>query len=144
MRDLKLISSKHQRYENEVPVMGLQSCIRIIFIYNSDFATSLPGFDTPVKQGFIVRIFNGHIKDMNGNFVDIMRPKFMIVVSDTGDRIELEGVTFRAHGQNMDLLDSRAYSITLFLVNRIVYKCVLHILDRGIDIEYFDFIEEWK
>ena len=144
MRDLKLISRKHQRYENKVPVMGQQSCIRIIFILNDDFATRFSGWEIPVKQGFIVRILNGHIKDVNGNFVDIMRPKFMKVVSDAGDRIELEGVTFRAYGQNMDLLDSRAYSITLYLVNRIVYKCVLHILDRGIDIEYFDFIEEWK
>lgn len=49
--------------------------------------------------------------------------------------MELRGVTLRVMGAVADYSD---YSITLHLVNRNVVKCVLHMLDRGVDIEYLD------
>ncbi len=66
----------------------------------------------------------------------MMQPKLMTLVSDTTNKIELKGVALTRMGiKTVDFCD---YSITLHVVNPMVTKCVRHMLDRGIDIEYLD------
>lgn len=129
MRDLSLISKRHQRYENGVPVMGMQYCGRALIIQNADFRQLMNGAPVSPSEGFIVRMINTDVSQ------DMMQPKLMQLVSDTGNKMELRGVTLRVMGAVADYSD---YSITLHLVNRNVVKFVLHMLDRGIDIEYMD------
>ena len=87
-------------------------------------------------DGFIVRMINMDAQDANGNYRDMMQPKLMEMVSDNINRIELKGVTLKLMG--VTCVDYSAYSISLHLINRKVVKCVLHMLDRGVDIEYLD------
>lgn len=129
MRDLSLISKRHQRYENGVPVMGMQYCGRALIIQNADFRQLMNGAPVSPSEGFIVRMINTDVSQ------DMMQPKLMQLVSDTGNKMELRRVTLRVMGAVADYSD---YSITLHLVNRNVVKFVLHMLDRGIDIEYMD------
>jgi len=129
MRDLSLISKRHQRYENGVPVMGMQYCGRALIIQNADFRQLMNGAPVSPSEGFIVRMINTDVSQ------DMMQPKLMQLVSDTGNKMELRGVTLRVMGAVADYSD---YSITLNLVNRNVVKFVLHMLDRGVDIEYLD------
>ena len=66
-----------------------------------------------------------------------MQPKLMVMVADTGDKIELRGVQLKAMGSVA--YDNKDYGITLYARNRQVVKCVLHLYDRGVDIEYDEF-----
>lgn len=136
MQDLSLISKRHQRYENGVSTMGMQYCGRALIIKNADFTKLMNGAPVSPSEGFLVRMFNYDVRDANGNYQEMMQPKLMELVSDTVNKIELRGVALKLRGvTGADFTD---YSITLHLVNRKVAKCVLHMLDRGIDIEYLD------
>ena len=130
MRDLTLISSRHQRYEQGFPVRGMQYCKRAIMIKNQDFRelVDIPDFLLDV-EGFVVEMYNLDAINFYGNHPEMMSPKLMQLVSDETDKIELRGVP---------LLNFSDYAITLHLINRKVDKCVLHMLDRNIDIEYLD------
>lgn len=138
MQDLTLISKRHQRYENGVPVMGIQHCGRAIIIKNANFKEMMNGAPISPTEGFLVRMLNTDIKDADGNYYEMMQPKLMQLVSNSENKTELRGVALKLMGVvGADFTD---YSITLYLVNRIVVKCVLHMLDRGIDIEYLDIL----
>lgn len=136
MQNLTLISKKHQRYEHGVPVMGLQHCGRALIITNSDFRQLMNGAPVTPTEGFLVRMINTDVRDAQGNYQEMMQPKLMTLVSDTTNKIELKGVRLTMMGVNA--ADFSDYAITLHLINRKVAKCVLHMLDRGIDIEYLD------
>lgn len=136
MRDLVLKSHRHQRYEQSAPVMGNQFCRRTLIVKNVDFRQLMNVDSVSPTEGFVVRLINEDVRDEHGNYMDMMQPKFMSIASDTIDKIELKGVAFSLMGVNtMDFSD---YAITLHLVNRKVVKFVLHLLDRGVDIEYLD------
>ncbi len=109
--------------------MGMQYCGRALIIQNADFRQLMNGAPVSPSEGFIVRMINTDVSQ------DMMQPKLMQLVSDTGNKMELRRVTLRVMGAVADYSD---YSITLHLVNRNVVKFVLHMLDRGIDIEYMD------
>ena len=83
-----------------------------------------------------MRMINTDVRDAKGDYQEMMQPKLMTLVSDIANKIELKGVALTMMG--VKAVDFSDYSITLHLVNRMVAKCILHILDRGIDIEYLD------
>ena len=136
MNNLTLISKRHQRYENGVPVMGMQYCGRALIIENADFRKLMNGAPVFPSDGFLVRMFNIDVRDENGNYQPMMQPKLMELISDNMNKVELKGIALELMG--VIGADFRDYSISLHLVNRRVVKCVLHMLDRGIDIEYLD------
>lgn len=130
MVDLVLKSTHHQRYQNGIPVMGSQYCSRTIKIENKVFKDMLNGLDVNPKEGFLVTMWNMDMPTPTQQ----MQPKLMVMVADTGDKIELRGVQLRAMG--VVAYDNKDYGITLHLRNRNVVKCTLHMYDRGVDIEY--------
>ena len=136
MQDLTLISKRHQRYEQGMPVMGVQDCGRALIIKESDFCKLMDGVPVEPSAGFIIRMVNTDVRDAKGNYLEMMQPKLMTLVSNTPNKIELKGVVLYLMGTKS--ADFSNYSITLHLINRKVVKCVLHMLDRGIDIEYLD------
>lgn len=133
MQDLVLKSTHHQRYQNGVPVMGSQYCNRTIKIENKVFKELFNGLDVTPKEGFLVTMWNMDMPVPTQQ----MQPKLMVMSADTGDKILLRGVQLQAMG--VVAYDNKDYGITLHLKNRDVVKCVLHMYDRGVDIEYDEF-----
>lgn len=133
MVDLVLKSTHHQRYQNGVPVMGAQYCNRTIKIENKVFKEMFNGLEVTPKDGFLVTMWNMDTLTP----VQQMQPKLMEMVADMGDKILLRGVTLKTNG--IVAYDNKDYGMTLHLRNRNVVKCVLHIYDRGVDIEYDEF-----
>lgn len=133
MLDLVLKSTHHQRYQNGIPVMGDQYCNRTIKIENKVFKDMFNGLDVNPKEGFLVTMWNMDMPTPTQQ----MQPKLMVMVADTGDTIELRGVQLKAMGTVA--YDNKDYGITLYARNRQVVKCVLHLYDRGVDIEYDEF-----
>lgn len=134
MVDLVLKSTHHQRYQNGVPVMGAQYCHRTIKIENKVFKEMFNGLDVIPQEGFLVTMWNMDVESP----MQHMQPKLMEMMFDTGDTIMLRGVQLQAMG--VVAYDNRDYGMTLNLKNRNVVKCVLHMYDRGVDIEYDEFI----
>ena len=135
MQDLVLKSTHHQRYQNGVPVMGSQYCNRTIKIENKVFKEMFNGLDVTPKEGFLVTMWNMDAPVPTQQ----MQPKLMELAADMGDKIELRGVRLQAMG--IVAYDNKDYGITLHLRNRNVVKCVLHLYDRDVDIEYDEIIK---
>lgn len=133
MVDLVLKSTHHQRYQNGVPVMGSQYCNRTIKIENKVFKEMFNGLEVTPKEGFLVTMWNMDTLTP----IQQMQPKLMEMVADMGDKILLRGVTLKING--IVAFDNKDYGMTLHLRNRNVVKCVLHMYDRGVDIEYDEF-----
>ncbi|MBR4952784.1 MAG: hypothetical protein IKY56_07335 [Alistipes sp.] len=133
MENLILKSTHHQRYQNGVPVMGSQYCNRTIKIENKVFKEMFNGLDVTPKEGFLVTMWNMDMPVPTQQ----MQPKLMVMSADTGDKILLRGIQLQAMG--VVAYDNKDYGITLHLKNRDVVKCVLHMYDRGVDIEYDEF-----
>ena len=137
MLDLILNSTHHQRYQNGIPVMGDQFCNRMIKIENKDFSTMFDGLDVTPKQGFLVTMWNMDTLTPTQH----MQPKVMEMVADTGDKILLRGIELKSMGRV--LYDNNDYGISLYTPNRQVEKCVLHLYDRGVDIEYDELVKRF-
>lgn len=133
MLDLVLKSTHHQRYQNGIPVMGAQYCNRTIKIENKVFKEMFNGLDVSPKEGFLVTMWN---MDMP-NPTPQMQPKLMEMVTNTDDKILLRGVVLKTMG--IVAYDNKDYGMTLHLKNKNVVRCVLHLYDRGVDIEYDEF-----
>ena len=131
--DLVLESTHHQRYQNDIPVMGAQYCNRKIKIEHKIFKEIFNGLDVNPKEGFLVTMLNTDMMPP----IQHMQPKMMKMVYDTGDEILLQGIVLEAMGHVVH--NDKNYGITLQLENRNVVKCVLHLYDRDIDIEYDNF-----
>lgn len=122
-------SNCHQRYENDNPVMGLQECIRTVsLVKNTD---GCPGYKLEPGIGYIVKIYNDDLGKPN------MSDKPMKVVTKSADMVELRGFPIVARSpfgwQEVDYSD---YGFVVYYKNGQVEKCVLHMYDRNIRLEY--------
>lgn len=122
-------SNCHQRYENDTPVMGLQECIRTVsLVKNTD---GCPGYKLEPGVGYIVKIYNDDLGKPN------MSDKPMKVVTKSADMVELRGFPIEARSpfgwQEVDYSD---YGFVVYYKNGQVEKCVLHMYDRNIRLEY--------
>ena len=122
-------SNCHKRYENGTPVMGLQECIRTVsLVKNTD---GCPGYKLAPGVGYIVKIYNDDLGKPN------MSDKPMKVVTKSADMVELRGFPIEARSpfgwQEVDYSD---YGFVVYYKNGQVEKCVLHMYDRNIRLEY--------
>jgi hypothetical protein len=60
-----------------------------------------------------------------------MAPKQMKIIKETNDKIVLRGYGHDAMGASFS-----DYGLTINLKNGELYNCILHMHDRGVDIEY--------
>ena len=132
MNDLTLIYDYHQRYQDCMPVMGLQCCKRAIVINNANFPEILRCDDVSPTHGFIVRIIDSYTQS------DIMMPKFMILLQDNEDEIILRGVSVKVMGIETPAADCKQFGLKLVLKNRNVVKSIFYMYDRRTYIEYFN------
>lgn len=122
-------STQHQRFQSGKPVMGLQVCRRTVILKKNTHGCC--GYQLQPGDGYIVRMINDDIQR------DQMAPKPMRVVSRSPTKVELRGYVTVAQTpfgwQPFDLSD---YSLSVYLTNGVVTRCVLHMTDRNVDIEY--------
>lgn len=129
LSDFNFDSNCHQRYESGTAVMGLQKCPRYLKVRRN--VSGCPGYKLTPGDGFILTAVNG----------DTGRPQFapkpMRVVDADNSKIVLRGYTVIAQTpfgwQEFDLSD---YGFTIYMSNGVATKCVLHMYDRNVDLEY--------
>ena len=122
-------SRHHQRYQNGIPVMGLQNCGRTVSVEKN--INGCRGYQIKPGDGYIIKIFNDDIGQPN------MSDKPMRIVSQSSDKVELRGYPLKAMGPFgwMDV-DYRDYGLTIYYRNGKIEKCVLHMFDRNLNLEY--------
>lgn len=122
-------STCHQRYENNQPVRGLQICPRYIKIRKNINGCS--GYLLKAGDGYILTATNGDTGQPQ------FAPKPMRIVKFSNTEILLKGYCVSAQTpfgwQEIDLSD---YGFSIILQNGTVQKCILHMYDRDIDLEY--------
>lgn len=122
-------STSHQRYEIGSPKMGLQECIRTISVEKN--INGCKGYNIEPGNGYIVKIFNDDLGKPN------MSDKPMTVVRKTENTVELRGYPIEAMSPfGWQKVDYGVYGLIVYYEHGKVSKCVLHMYDRDIRIEY--------
>ncbi len=122
-------STQHHRYQDGAPVGDLQQCVRTLTVEKN--VNGCKGYKITPGVGYIVKLFND----------DLGRPQMsdkpMKVVSKTAPKVELRGYPLEAMGPFgwMDV-DYSDYGLTVYYKNDEVDKCVFHMFDRNVDLEY--------
>ena len=111
-------SSDHLRYENGRHVSGPHGgAPRAIKV-----EPNISG-----NEGYTVTMFNTD----GGQAVVQMAPKQMKLVKADSEKLELKGYGYDQEGSSF-----ADYGLTVFLDRQNIEKCILHMYDRGVDIEY--------
>ena len=122
-------SNQHQRYEKGAPVKGIQNCIRTITVEKNSKGCN--GYRLEPGDGYIIKIFNNELGRPQ------MADKPMRICRRSETSIEFRGFPILAQTpfgwQEIDLSD---YGLIVYYENGIVSKCVLHMFDRNVFIEY--------
>jgi hypothetical protein len=122
LNDFLFKSSDHLRYENKLHVSGPHGIAnRAIKIENNITGGS----------GFTVTLYNldGNHPVWQNNIQ--MSPKQMKIIEANENKISLKGF-----GQDQMGASFEDYGFTIILKNEEVEKCILHMYDRNVDIEY--------
>lgn len=134
--DFVFVSSDHFRYQNGIKVSGLHGgANRAVMIEPN--VNGCQGYNIPGGDGYIVTIYNlDGVHPVWQNNVQ-MSPKPMRIVSQSADKVVLRGYPVQAMSPFGWIdFDGQDYGLTIFLENDEVVKCVLHMHDRNVDIEY--------
>lgn len=116
--ELEFHSSDHLRYENGKHVSGPHGgAPRLIKVEPNKSGNT----------GYTVTMFNTD----SGKAVIQMAPKQMKLVKVDMDKLEFKGYGYDQMGSSFS-----DYGLTVFLDGQYIEKCILHLLDRGVDIEY--------
>ncbi len=122
-------SDCHQRFENGNEVMGLQQCTRTVSVEKN--TNGCRGYKLNPGDGYIVKVFNDDLGKPN------MSDKPMRIMSKTANKVELRGFPIEAQTPfGWQEVDYRDYGLTVYYTNGKVSKCVLHLFDRNVDLEY--------
>ena len=122
-------SDCHQRFENGSEVKGLQQCNRTVSVEKN--TNGCRGYKLKPGDGYIVKVFNDDLGKPN------MSDKPMRMVSKTTNEVELRGFPIEAQTPfGWQEVDYRDYGLTVYYTNGKVSKCVLHMYDRNVDLEY--------
>jgi hypothetical protein len=128
-------SNCHQRYQDGVEVMGLQQCLRTVSVEKN--TNGCPGYKLNPGDGYIVKIYNDDLGKPN------MSDKPMRIIDKTSSKAELRGFPIDAQTPfGWQEVDYRDYGLTIYYNNGLVSKCVLHMFDRKVDLEYRSTIQQ--
>lgn len=124
-------STQHQRYQNGTEVGDLQHCVRTLTVEKN--VNGCQGYKITPGVGYIVKLFNDELGKPQ------MSDKPMKVVSKTASKVELRGYPLQAMGPFgwMDV-DYSDYGLTIYYNGEEVEKCVFHMFDRNVDLEYMN------
>lgn len=130
-------SSNHLRYENGEIVAGPHPAGASRAVKVEPNINGCSGYNVNGGEGYIVTIYNmdGVLPIWQNNVQ--MSPKPMRVVSQSADKIVLRGYPVQAMSPfGWVDFDGQDYGLTIYIKNEEVEKCVLHLHDRKVDIEY--------
>lgn len=111
-------SSDHLRYENGKHVSGPHGGARRAIKVEPNISGN---------EGYTVTMFNTD----GGRAIVQMAPKQMKLVKADSKKIELKGYGYDQIGSSF-----ADYGLTVFLDGQHIEKCILHMYDRDVDIEY--------
>ena len=122
-------SDRHQRYESDVPVGGLQVCGRIFTVENN--VNGCDGYILKARDGYIVKAIN----------VDTGReqfaPKPMRIVFQSPSKVVLRGYKTQARTPFGYIdFDGDDYGLEVYYEHKAIVKCIFHMYDRDVCIEY--------
>lgn len=129
-------SSDHLRYENGVHVAGPHGGANRAVKVEPNL-NGCNGYNIPSGEGYIVTIYNldGPHPIWQNNVQ--MSPKPMQVVSQSADKIVLRGYPVQAMSPFGWIdFNGQDYGLTIYLKNEEVDKCMLHMHNRKVDLEY--------
>lgn len=131
MGELKFSSNTHQRYEKSNPVKGEQrNCHRDIII-----TRNISG-----NIGYSVKIMNADAP--NSFFGVTMSTKPMKVVESSNGIVHMRGYGYDNNAVAMGISPREAsfedYGLSIYHNGNEIVKCVLHMFDRNVDIEYYN------
>ena len=123
-------SNTHQRYENNCPVRGEQSCNRDVVIEKN-----ISG-----GIGYSVTVNNPDATGVWG--ATPMGTKPMKVISASDDEVELRGYgydkfAYETLGSPMSDATFENYGMTIYHDGQEITHCVLHMIERNVDIDYY-------
>ncbi|MBF1457040.1 MAG: hypothetical protein HXN56_06575 [Prevotella nigrescens] len=129
-------SSDHLRYENGVHVAGPHGGANRAVKVEPNI-NGCNGYNIQGGDGYIVTIYNldGMHPAWQNNVQ--MSPKPMRIVSQSVDKIVLRGYPVQAMSPFGWIdFNGEDYGLTIYIQDEEVDKCVLHLHDRKIDLEY--------
>ncbi|MBR6104067.1 MAG: hypothetical protein IKP81_03330 [Paludibacteraceae bacterium] len=123
-------SNTHQRYENYCPVRGEQRCNRDVIIERN--ISGGIGYSITVKN-----------PDISGGWGSTpMSTKPMKIISASDDEVELRGYgydkfAYETIGAPMSDATFENYGMTIYHDGQEITHCVLHMIERNVDIDYY-------
>jgi len=122
-------SDRHQRFENNIPVRGLQICGRTFTVEKN--VNGCDGYHLTPGDGYIIRAIN----DDTGR--EQFAPKPMRIVSQSPKKVVLRGYKTEARTPfGYVAFDGDDYGMDVYYEDGSVVKCVFHMYDRDVYIEY--------
>lgn len=129
-------SSDHLRYQNGIHVAGPHYGARRTVKVEPNI-NGCQGYNIQGGDGYIVTIYNldGPHPVWQNNVQMASKP--MRIISQSSDKIVLRGYPVQTMSPFGWIdFDGQDYGLTIFLNNGEIEKCVLHMHDRGVDLEY--------
>lgn len=129
-------SSDHIRYQNGIHVSGPHGGAKRAVKVEPNI-NGYKGYNIIGGDGYIVTIYNlDGIHPVWQNNVQ-MSPKPMRIVSQSTDKIVLRGYPVQAMSPfGWVDFNGQDYGLSIYLKDGQVDKCVLHMYDRKVDLEY--------
>lgn len=124
-------SNQHKRYEQGNAVMGEQNHVRTVRVEkNTD---GCKGYKLEPGRGYIIKIYNDDLGKSN------ISDKPMDLISLRDEKAVFRGFPIEAMSPfGWQEVDYRDYGLTVYYTNGEVSRCVLHMYDRNVDIEYIN------
>lgn len=129
MKPFTFHSGRHQRYNHGLPEGDLQICGRSFIVEKN--VSGCDGYRLTPGDGWIIRCYN----DDTGRAQ--FAPKPMRVLSATAEKVVLRGYKTQAMSP-FGWVDFNGddYGLEVFYSNGAVVKCIFHMHDRNIRLEY--------
>ena len=129
-------SSDYLRYQNGIHVSGPHGGAKRAVKVEPNIS-GCSGYNVPPGDGYIVTIYNlDGAHPIWGNNVQ-MSPKPMRIISQSADEIVLRGYPVQAMSPFGWIdFDGQDYGLSILLKNGNIDRCILHMHDRNVDIEY--------
>lgn len=138
MPDVYLVSTSHQRYENGIPVKGLQQCFRILKVQQNN-GMNVKGYRLTAGDGFLFTIYRAD-EGVTNRSLTIMGQKPMRVIENTMSNVRFQGFDVQAQTPfGYQAIDLSCYAIDIPQnqepSDTLVWR--LYMLDRNVHIEYY-------
>lgn len=129
MKPFTFHSTKHQRFNQGMPEGSLQICGRSFIVEKN--VSGCDGYKLTPGDGWIIRCYNDDTKRPQ------FAPKPMRVISTAPGKVVLRGYKTQAMSPfGWMPFDGDDYGLEVFFSNGEVVRCIFHMHDRNIRLEY--------